>query len=302
MRTPHISLDQWRVLQAIVDHGGYAQAAAALHRSQSSISYAIKQLQMQLGVAVLEVRGRKAQLTGAGAALLGRSRQLLEEAVALEELAHHLEQGWEAAIRLVVDAAFPSDRLLNALHAFAPQDRGTRVLLEEVVLSGALDALEQGQADLIIGAELSSASLADPLLEIEFVSVAHPGHPLHALGRQLKMADLEKEMQVVVKDSGQQAPRDFGWLGAEHRWTVSSIDTAVTTIRHGLGYGWLPRHQIQAELENGRLLPLPLATGQIYRTHLYLAFGQEHPGPAAQLLSELIRTQAESWRRDQSPF
>ncbi|MDY6979860.1 MAG: LysR family transcriptional regulator [Pseudomonadota bacterium] len=301
MRPPRISLDQWQVLQAIVDHGGYAQAAAALHRSQSSISYAIKQLQMQLGVAVLEVRGRKAQLTGAGEALLGRARQLLEEAVALEDLAHHLEQGWEAAIRLVVDAAFPADRLLNALHAFAPQDRGTRVLLEEVVLSGALDALEQGQADLIIGAELPSASLADPLLEIEFVAVAHPDHPLHGLARKLKMADLEKEMQVVVKDSGQQSPRDFGWLGAEHRWTVSSIETAVTTIRHGLGYGWLPRHQIQSELQNGKLVPLPLASGQTYRTHLYLAFGQKHPGPAAQLLSELIRAETVSWQ-NQSPF
>ncbi|TDY00490.1 LysR family transcriptional regulator [Thiohalophilus thiocyanatoxydans] len=295
MRPPHISLDQWRVFQAIVDHGGYAQAAAALHRSQSSVSYAIKQLQMQLGVSLLEVRGRKAQLTGAGEALLGRARQLLAEAVALEELAHHLEQGWEAAIRLVVDAAFPSALLLDALQAFAPQDRGTRVLLEEVVLSGAQDALEQGQADLIIGAELPSASLADPLLEIEFVAVAHPDHPLHRLERKLKMADLEREMQVVVKDSGQQSPRDFGWLGAEHRWTVSSIDTAVTTIHHGLGYGWLPRHQIQAELQKGQLLPLPLTSGQIYRTHLYLAFGQEHPGPATQLLSDLIRRQVSLW-------
>lgn len=295
MRTPRISLDQWRVLAAIVDHGGYAQAAAALHRSQSSVSYAIKQMQMQLGLPLLQIRGRKAQLTGAGEALLGRARQLLAEALALEDLAHHLEQGWEAQIRLVVDAAFPSDRLLAALQAFAPQDRGTRVLLEEVVLSGAQDALEQGQADLIIGAELPSASLADPLLEIEFVAVAHPDHPLHGLERKLKMADLERGMQVVVKDSGQQSPRDFGWLGAEHRWTVSSIDTAVTTIRHGLGYGWLPRHQIQAELQKGQLLPLPLASGQIYRTHLYLAFGQEHPGPATQLLGDLIRRQVSHW-------
>jgi DNA-binding transcriptional LysR family regulator len=195
----------------------------------------------------------------------------------------------------VVDAAFPQDLLLNALHAFAPQDRGTRVLLEEVILSGALDALEQGAADLIIGAELPGGGLADPLLEIEFVAVAHPRHPLHQFGRTLAMTDLEKEMQVVVKDSGQRAPRDFGWLGAEHRWTVSSIDTAVTTISHGLGYGWLPRHRIQSQLDNRQLKVLPLTSGQNYFTHLYLAYGQEHPGPAAQLLGELIREQVSDW-------
>lgn len=196
----------------------------------------------------------------------------------------------------MVDAAFPSNLLLDALHDFAPQDRGTRVLLEEVVLSGALEALEQGHADLIIGAELASGGLADPLLEIEFVAVAHPQHPLHQLERALDMTDLEKEMQVVVKDSGRQAPRDFGWLGAEHRWTVSSIETAVTTISHGLGYGWLPHHRIQALLQNGQLEVLPLTTGRTYRTHLYMAFGQVHPGPAAQLLGDLIREQVSHWR------
>lgn len=297
MRVPHVTLDQWRALQAIIDHGGYAQAAKALHRSQSSISYAVKRLQEQLGVPLLVVHGRKARLTPAGEALLRRSRQLLQDAFSLEDLARHLEQGWEAEIRLVVDAAFPSELLLAALHDFAPQDRGTRVLLEEVVLSGALEAVEQGYGDLVIGADLPSGTLADPLLEIEFLAVAHQNHPLLQLERPLEMTDLEKEMQVVVKDSGQRAPRDIGWLGAEHRWTVSSIDTAVTTISHGLGYGWLPRHQIDTALREGRLRPLPLKTGQIYRTHLYMAFAQEPVGPAARLLADLIREQVGRWSR-----
>ncbi|MGH9577863.1 MAG: LysR family transcriptional regulator, partial [Terriglobales bacterium] len=33
-----ITLDQWRALLAVVDAGGYAQAAAALHKSQSTMS------------------------------------------------------------------------------------------------------------------------------------------------------------------------------------------------------------------------------------------------------------------------
>ena len=40
-----VTLDQWLVLQAIIDEGGFAQAANALHRSQSSISYAARKLQ-----------------------------------------------------------------------------------------------------------------------------------------------------------------------------------------------------------------------------------------------------------------
>ena len=38
MKAPRVTLEQWRTLQAVVDYGGYAQAAEALHRSQSSVA------------------------------------------------------------------------------------------------------------------------------------------------------------------------------------------------------------------------------------------------------------------------
>jgi DNA-binding transcriptional LysR family regulator len=288
MRHLHVSLEQWRVLQTVVDYGGFAQAAKALHRSQSSISYTVSKLQQQLGVKVLEIRGRKAQLTEAGEVLLRRSRAILEEALALEDVASHLKQGWEPEIRLVVDAAFPMQILLEALKAFAPQDRGTRVLLKEVVLSGARDALESGESDLVIGSDFPDGFLADQLLDIEFIAVAHPAHHLHQLGRTLTERDLQKELQVVIQDSGESSPRNVGWLGAEHRWTVSSFDKAITTISSGLGFGWLPHNQIQEQLQSKCLQPLPLKRGKTYHAHLYMCFGQEFPGEASKLLASLL--------------
>lgn len=126
MKAPRVTLDQWRTLQAVVDHGGFAQAAEALHRSQSSVSYTVARMQEQLGVPLLRIDGRKAVLTEAGSVLLRRSRQLVKQASQLEDLAHHMEQGWEAEVRLVVDAAYPSARLVRALAAFMPQSRGCR--------------------------------------------------------------------------------------------------------------------------------------------------------------------------------
>lgn len=114
MKAPRVSLEQWRTLQAVVDNGGFAQAAEALHRSQSSISYTVGRMQEQLGVPLLRIDGRKAVLTEAGNMLLRRSRQLVKQASQLEELAHHMEQGWEAEVRLVVDAAYPTARLVRA--------------------------------------------------------------------------------------------------------------------------------------------------------------------------------------------
>lgn len=288
--TPKTTLDQWRALQAVVEYGGYAQAAAQLHRSQSTISYAIHKLQQQLGIELLQVQGRKAQLTEAGQVLIRRSRHLVKDALDLEQLAYSLSQGREAEVRFVVDAAFPSAILMEALKDFAPRSGGTRVQLKEVVLSGADEELESGEADLLISASYPPDYLGDILYQVEFIAVAHAGHPLHQTGRTLAMKDLEREVQVVIRDSGIRHNVDVGWLGAEHRWTVSGMETAVSAVASGLGFAWLPRHYVQHKLDTGELEPLPLREGRIYRANVYLIFGKpNNVGPATRELADELR-------------
>ena len=63
---PRISLEQWRALQAVVEAGGYAQAALALHKSQSAITYAVQKIESQLQIKIFALKGRKAGLTDGG--------------------------------------------------------------------------------------------------------------------------------------------------------------------------------------------------------------------------------------------
>ena len=291
MSHSHTSLEQWRAFQAVVDSGGFAQAAKALHRSQSAISYSVNRLQEQLGVRLLEMDGRKARLTNMGRVLLDRSRNLVESASELEELASHLEQGWEAEIRLAVDAAFPMPILFDALKEFAQQVHGTRVTLTEVILSGAEDALREKTADLVIGANLPAEFISEHLLDIEFIAVAHPDHPLNQHEPDsLTGKDLRTERQVIIRDSGHTHSQDVGWQNTEQRWLVSHIDTAIETILHGMGFCWLPQHKIEEKLQAGALKAIPLREGSFYRVPLHMAFSQqEHPGPATRLIAEILQ-------------
>lgn len=290
MKAPRVTLDQWRTLQAVVDQGGFAQAAEVLHRSQSSVSYTVARMQDQLGVPLLRIDGRRAVLTEAGAVLLRRSRQLVKQASQLEDLAHHMEQGWEAEVRLVVDAAYPNAKLVRALSAFMPQSRGCRVRLREEVLSGVEEVLQEGVADLAISALNITGYLPAELSTVEFIAVAHPEHALHRLQREISFLDLETQMQVVVRDSGRLQPRDAGWLGAEHRWTVGSLATAATFVSSGLGFAWLPHHLIERELREGLLKALPLDPGGKRHPLFYLYSNKDKPlGPATQILVELIK-------------
>ena len=291
MKSPRVSLDQWRTLLAVVEYGGFAQAAQALHRSQSAVSYTVAKLQEQLGMPLLEMSGRKAELNEAGEILLQRARQLLAESGELESLAAQLKSGREAEIQLVVDAALPRAVLFRALKHFAKDNQGTRVQLREVILSGADDLLEAGEADLAIAAHIPPGFLGDKFIDVEFIAVAHPDHALHQLDRNVTQQDMRKSTQVVIRDSGQHQ-QDVGWLESEHRWTVTSVETAMQAIQEGLGFGWLPQHYIESALTNGRLKPLPMESGATYMANLFLVFGSENCGPATKQLAEELRAAA----------
>jgi DNA-binding transcriptional LysR family regulator len=290
MNSPKISLDQWRAFHAVVTCGGYAPAAKMLNRSQSSVSYNVQQLQHQLGLELLRIQGRKAELTDIGRNLLTRAQHLLQMAQDIETFAASVEQGWEAEIRLVVDTAFPSDILMRSLKTFSMICPNTRVQLTEVVLSGAEDALNEHRAELVIGSTVPAGHLQDSLIELQFIAVAHPDHLLHQLERALTESDLSQQTQVVIRDSGKYAPQDIGWLNAENRWSVSSIEKAINAISAGLGFGWLPQRSIQQQLNSHQLKALKLRNGSIYSAQLYLIYGnKENPGPGTEQLATIIR-------------
>lgn len=290
MPLPRTTLEQWAVLAAIVDHGGFAQAATALNKSQSAVSYAAARLQDALDVPLLVVEGRKAVLTAYGETLLKRARPLLRDLETLEALARKLKQGWEPELRLVVDVAFPRQRLLDIVAELQRLCPNTQMQLSDAVLSGAEEAIADNIADVVVTSRVPPGFLGEFLLNITFTAVASPKHPLQQFDRTLSIEDLVRHVQVVVRDSGQKQTRSEGWLGADRRCTVSSMEASFATVRAGLGYAWLPEHLITEALSSGELRALPLATGGTRTVPLHLVL--VHPelaGPAARTAVECFQ-------------
>ena len=283
------TLEQWRMLQAVVEHGGFAQAAQAIHKSQSTINHAVHKLQSQLGLPLLEVVGRKARLTEAGSLMLRRAGQLLEQAEQLEAVASSLAEGTEAEVRIAVDAVYPDECLANALQALSESYPNTRVQLQETVLSGGPEQLLAGEVDLLIAARVPDGFLGDVLLETEFIAVSHPEHPLQQLGRKLNLQDLRQHRQIVVRDSARGKGIDSGWLGAEQRWTVSQIATSIDMISRGMGFAWLPATRIEQRLATGALKTLDMDQGGTRQSTLYLTYAdRDKAGPATCHLASLL--------------
>lgn len=275
-KTMRTSLKQWRMLQAVVDCDGFGEAAERLHLSQSSISHALIKLQEQLGLPLLTLRGRKAQLTEEGKILLARSRELLRGAIELEELAENLRQGWEAEIRLAIDPNFPSDLLMHGLREQLPATRRIRLSVREATAEQAGQALHADAVDLAISTDIVPGFLSRELIGIEHVVVAHPNNPLFRLKRDLGIDDLHAQCQVMISGSNDYALANAS-RHAPHSsrpWKVDSLERAVDTLGQGQGYAWLPKYRLQRWFDADCLRVLPINSGASRIVCLYLIHGR----------------------------
>ena len=289
MYRPKTTIEQWRILQAVVDHGGYAKAAAYLNKSQSSLNHAVAKLQTLLGIQLLEVRGRKAFLTEAGKVMLRRSRQLTDNVQNLEELAENIFQHWEPEITLVVDLAFDRTNLTPVLEDFLPESRGSRLNILDSVLTGTEEAITEQTADLVISGNVPKGYLGEPIAELSFVAVTAPNHPIASLPNPIDPSALAKHLQLVIKDSGKLPKETSGWLKSENRWTVSQFDTAIDLLLQGIGFCWLPEHKVRDHIDQKRLLLLNINGSSHKRLTTYLIAPQpDSIGPGASLLRNLI--------------
>jgi DNA-binding transcriptional LysR family regulator len=285
-----VSLEQWRCLAAVVEAGGYAQAAARLHKSQSTVTYALQQLELRLRVRVFEIQGRKAVLTGVGQMLYRRARTLLDDASDLERAARKASAGWEAEIGMGVEVLFPTWLMFECLSRFGVESPQTRIEWRETVLGGTAEALQAGRADLGISAQVPPGLAGEPLMSVAFVPVAHRDHPLHQLGREITTRDLRKHRHLVVRDSSAQRDKKSQTLEVEQRWTVTNMSTSIGAVSRGHGFAWLPQDKIRTELQDGLLKILPLRGGRERTAQLYLMFAdRDAAGPGVVRLAEIVR-------------
>jgi DNA-binding transcriptional LysR family regulator len=264
------TLDAWEILQTVVQLGGFAPAANKLNRSQSTISYAIGRLQDQLGVRLFEIHGRKAQLTEAGRLLLADVEPHLAGFHDLEQRARVMASGGASEVRISVDSLFPDDRLFDALAAFSRSFSHARLRLRQGTFLSADSEFSLHNAQVCVTGLVTREIFVRPILVVRMIAVARPEHPLLSIHRRISRSDLMQNtlatIESVASGSLKQQPR----LPAQRVLSVSTIDSAISAVRSGLCFGWLPRYRIHAELESGEFVEIPLPAGKTRDVRLNL--------------------------------
>lgn len=284
---PKSTIEQWRILQAVVDFGSYAKAAERLNKSQSSLNHAVAKLQSQLGIQLLSVKGRKTQLTSSGETMLRRARQILQDVEALESLAVTLNKGWEAEITCSIEAIYPKEDLYQVLQTFLPDSRDSRIKIKDQVISGSEEAILDKSADLVISNMIPKGHLANTLCTVKMLLVTGADNP-HFSQQVIKQEHLANTLQIVISDTGR-AKTNKGWLKAEQRWTVDNFYEAINILKNNIGFCWIPESIATPFIEDGTLIKLGIEnhSERVIALHLVIP-DRDNAGPAVNLLEQLF--------------
>lgn len=254
-----VTLHQLRCFEAVVGEGGFQAAASKLGRSQPSVSASVKNLENQLGLDLLDRSGYRVELTDAGRSFHDRARIFLQELYRLETHAAQLAMGEESELTVVIGDVCPLTETLSLLRDFFDSCPDTKLNLHFEAISGPWERLLADQADLILH-HIDKADVRFEyidLFEVGFVPVVAPNFLRMPISSTITPEQMRDYAQCVIRDTARNSPpRDYYLVDGARSWTVSDQLMKKELILQGMGWGHMPRHLIEEDLRDGRLIAI----------------------------------------------
>jgi DNA-binding transcriptional LysR family regulator len=247
------------MLQRIADSGSFAAAARASGMVPSAVTYQVRQIEDALDVLLFDRSSRQAHLTEAGKELIREGIRLLNEIDAVANRVRRVATGWEPQFTIAVDNIINSSTVMELCEAFFALKPPTRLRIRAETLSGTLEALTSGLADLSLGVVTETATMAGfqmrPLGTQRFIFAVAPHHHLAKAPEPLSDQLISQHRIVTAADSVQHGSgMTVGLLGGQDVFTVTTMQAKLEAQLRGLGCGFLPEALAQPFIETGRLV------------------------------------------------
>ena len=247
------------MLQTIADTGSFAAAARASNMVPSALTYRVRQIEDALDVLLFDRSSRQARLTEAGTELLREGACLLAEIDAVANRVKRVATGWEPEFTVAVDSIIDRVTVMELCTSFLKFNPPTRLKLRGETLSGTLEALTSGQADLALGVVMddntSTGLLREHLGTVSFVFAVAPHHPLAHVPEPLSDKVIRQHRAVAIADSTRRGTSlSIGLLTGQDVFTVADMATKLDAQVRGLGAGFLPACIAQPYIDTGRLV------------------------------------------------
>jgi LysR family nitrogen assimilation transcriptional regulator len=244
-----LDLRQLRYFVAVAERGGFAAAASTLNIAQSALSRHVKELERELGGALLERGARGVTVTESGKVLLARGRWLFGTIDDIKAEVRTENREPSGTVRLGAPSSLADIFYAPLAHLIVKRFPRVRLELSEGLTEGMCDRLLRGELDLaVVTTPQPNDHLDYETLVVEQVFlIGPPRDPLLKRGK-LTRKEFEGLPAAIVPLSRNPFPPTVPFS--------LRVDSAVPMKRivaSGLGYGLLPFSGIHEEIEAGKL-------------------------------------------------
>ncbi|WP_432458835.1 LysR family transcriptional regulator [Agarivorans sp. QJM3NY_25] len=290
-----MTLEQLRMLQAVIQEGSLQAASHRLFKTQPGISKGLQQLESALGISLLDRSGYKLKLTQQGEQIYQKALMLLEQSEQLNEMAKHYKTGYEPKVVIAVDAMFDLATLVPIFEQIQNEFPQTQIILKQEFVTGGIDSVVQRNAQLAISASeadfLNSFKLVTQHIHTQsIVNVAAP-KMLSRYPHLTESSQLKDEYQIIVQDSGSLTKDvELDVQQGQRKWYVNDFHSKRTLCLSGIGWGRLPYLMVKEDIQMKRLTPIELIDTpvEIEVKSYVMKLKSQVLGPVANRLWDLI--------------
>ncbi|WP_416305606.1 LysR family transcriptional regulator [Neptunicella sp. SCSIO 80796] len=255
-----MTLEQLRTFAAVVKYGSIRAASSNIHKSAPSVSAAIKSLESYLEYQLFSRDGYRLVLTPNGQKFYDKAQHILRSVTELNALSNQKWKDRADSLTIAVDACFPQECIIRMIENMREEFPDTQLEISTEHLGGALEKLSLNKADLAItplfGALEENRELKY-LTSVPIIPVASPGLKIAQLASPVRQADILDETQILDRDSSQVSRGHATTrIAGAKSYCVTDINTKLSLILSGLGWGELPEHMVRDELHNGSLVKI----------------------------------------------
>ncbi len=258
-------LTEMEAFAAVVDQGGFTDAARKMGISKSAVSKHVSSLEARLGARLLNRTTRRVSPTEIGLAYYDRARRVLNDAGEADSLVTSMQSAPSGLLRISVATDFGVNHLSPVLGEFL---RDFPDITVNMILNNRyVELISEGFDMAVRIGELEDSSLrARKLTETSKRMIASPSY-LQKYGRPMKIDDLNdhKLLHYTSQSNGavwkltapsgeKRQVRTGGWL------SVNDGQSLLNAAISGLGIAYLPSFLCAAALREGsveEVMPVP---------------------------------------------
>lgn len=285
---------QMQYFIAIVNNHSFTQAAVDCHISQSAISQQMKELESQLGVKLLNRKGRSFEVTEAGQYFYSHSQDILVDVDQLIKKTIKIEKNDEVELRVGYLRSFGTTEFLQTVSKFTQECPKVKIKISSGTHEELYELLQTGKIDLNFSDQrraLSNEYQNEFLTASEFMVAVNNSLPVEA--QKIDVADLVDIPCILIIDGHQQVSEEEYYrnvLGVKSEFVIAkSYDEAQMLIASNQGY-LIINQRMRTQLDKDIVKMISLVKGDRKLIQNYYAYWQaNNSGYYIETFAELLK-------------